>query len=732
MWLKRPKPPEATLRRTLAPGTTLATCVVLFLTCAALLVSTATHQPWLGLTLISRSGEVVVADSASDGPAAAVPRGAKLTSVAPAGGVPLVLVPNDVIEEPDGIENKADVVAFYDRQDRLHAMLSSGAVDLGFDAGGIEARITVAPAARRPLSSLPLGFWVQLAVAFTGLTIGAWLVILRPDDGAAWLFFLAGAGLAMSSGAAALYSSREVALAFDLFRAASRINSTGAMVFGIGMVTMFLIYPRRVVPRVVLALPAALIGAFVAYVQFVDWPQNVGLLGGAIAIVMLVLLSAILVQVVVNRRDPAARVMLGWLGISVAVGAGGFVLTSTVPGLLGQRPWLEQSMAFLFFLVIYAGMAVSVARYRLFDLATWSFDVLYYGGGVAILLGLDTALIYGLSLDRAPAIGISLAAVGLVYLPFRDRVAHWLHRGRKVSDEELFLRVTEIAHAGDATAKTALLTKFWTDVFDPLTIEQTGQTTLPTSLAASGRSLILHPVFGLTGYRLDLPQRGARLFSSRDLARAQSIQSLMTRSLEQHAEYQSAVTAERHRINRDMHDNIGVLLLGALHAGEEDRKNALIRQTLTDLREIISNPDDNTRMLPLLAADLRREILEHLEAADIAATWRASTLPDVPLGPQVVHTLRALLREGTSNIVRHSGAAACEISLSVADDSLSVSISDNGSGFATDARRDGNGIRNLTARLAQVGGSFAVETGPTGTVLRATLPLAGQVQRAAQ
>lgn len=190
---------------------------------------------------------------------------------------------------------------------------------------------------------------------------------------------------------------------------------------------------------------------------------------------------------------------------------------------------------------------------------------------------------------------------------------------------------------------------------------------------------------------------------------------MIARSLDQHQEYVEAITTERLRINRDMHDNIGILLLGALHAGAAERKDMLIRQTLSDLREIISNPDQTGLPLTQLVADLRAEIIDHLEAVGIDVRWRESGLPNAYLIPQISHTLRSFLRESTSNIVRHSSAQAVDIELSSVAEQLTVTVQDDGKGFEASTVRLGNGFKNLAARVEQLGGTFDLSSTPAGT-----------------
>jgi two-component system, NarL family, sensor histidine kinase DevS len=718
------------LRWYFAPATVFASIVVLSLACSVLVIWLASAQPWLGVSLRAVEGRVEA--TGVENPALAPVLGLEVLAIGARGQAEIALAPEDLIEEPDGLATAAAMRAFYAKQDRLHQLLSQDFVTITYSTSGLERRIATAPKPRRPLADLPVELWTQLFVGLVGLIIGSWVVSLRRYDAASWAFLLAGAGLAMAAWSAALYSSRELALGYTTFTTASRINSIGTLLFGIGMVTLFLIYPRRIVAKAALVLPALLIGAVLGLIQLADWPRYVPLLQDAVAATMLVLLTAIALQVVVNRRDPTARAMLGWLGLSVGLGAGGFVLTAIVPTLLGQELWLAQSTAFLFFLVIYAGIAMGVARYRLFDLATWSFGILTYGLGVALMLLLDAALIYGLALDRAPALGISLALVGIFYLPLRGNISRALRGERAMPAEAYYARVTEIAHEQATARKLALLTAFWSDLFKPLSITPLQDPNTATALQDNGRALTLARVEHLPPLRLDWAANGARLFSSADLTRARAINRFIDDSLQMHDAYLQAVNAERSRINRDMHDNIGVLLLSALHSKEGSRKDHLIRQTLTDLRQIIANPDQSNWQLPDLIADLRAELTGLLEAAEIRTDWQDSGLGAIAVEPQLVHTIRSLLREGVSNIVRHSQAETARIRITSHGDRLAISLVDNGKGFDPTSAHSGNGLSNLTDRVSLSGGSVTWQSSSEGTSLSAELPLAPARVEAAQ
>ena len=716
-----------------APGLVFTGCTVASLVLGAWVLFVALSQPSLGITLKPEGDHLVLTgvSMASDLPETLV--GQKLLSVNAEGQTPVPVGAVALIEEPDMIGSGDGLVAFFAQQEQLFRALSTGRVVLRFSDGEGETRLSAVVQDRRPITDLPVKFWTQLGVGFVGLVIGIWLVCLRTRDLAAWMVLVTGVGLALSSSAAGLYSSREIALSYAVFKTASHVNGVGALTFGIGMMTLFLIYPRQIVPRYLVPLPSVFISGLIVFIQVVDWPRNIVLVQDAIAVIMLALLVAIVAQVIVTRRDPAARAMLGWLGFSVALGAGSFVLTVSVPSLLGQELLLPQSTAFLFFLLIYAGIALGVARYRLFDLPTWSFSMLFYGVGVVLLLLLDAALIYGLSVERVPAFAISLAVIGTIYLPLRGRVAAWLNRRDMMPVEELYRRILEIPHSLEAHQKQAALIQFWEDIFMPLSI-----TPLPpdaqveTRLHDNGAALTLAPVYGLPALRLDWAKRGTRLFSSKDLMRAKSLNTFIETGLRQNQDYLDAIETERARINRDMHDNIGVLLISALRDDRTERKNDLIRQTLRDLREIIANPDQHTQQLPRLIADLRAEVSAHLEIAGIAVEWHYQALPDIEVDPPLIQTLRALFREGTNNTVRHSGAHKLVFDIACSATELSITLRDDGRGFDHDTVSHGNGIGNLANRVANLGGVFEIMSDPTGTQVSARMPLATAFAEAAQ
>ncbi|WP_088623491.1 ATP-binding protein [Oceanicola sp. 22II-s10i] len=704
---------------------------------AALVVLLATGQPWLGLTLTA-DGEsgVTVSDRAADGPAATLSPGDRLLALRPAGAGAdrsLSLRPDDLIEEPDGLPDVAALRELFAHQGRISDTLKDGPVTAEVMRDGTVIEVPLTPAPTRPLTDLPGVFWVQLLVGLSGVWMGAWVLTVRGRD-AASVYLLTGAvGLMFASHAAALYSTRELAMQEGVFEWASSINSFGAITFGVAMICLFLVYPVRYLPR---WMEWAAIGVFgtwgvLSFLRLtVTMPMAIHI---PVLIEMIGILIAVAGQIWVSRANPHARAAMRWFGLSVAIGAGAFVGLIALPQAIGLQPQMSQGHAFAFFLVIYAGLAIGVARYRLFELEFWAFRILFYAGGVALLLLLDALLVFVVTMDRIPAFSISLLVVAFLYLPARDAIARALTGRRQLTTEDLFDLVSGIALAPNADEQRAKLNQLLTDLYHPLEIGTAPGDVHKPTLQDGGAIMDLPGIDALNPTRLKWAHNGRRLFSGTDLKRAAAILQMAAQFVERRNAFEAGVEEERRRINRDMHDNIGVQLLGALHSHDAGRKDALIRQTLTDLREIVSNTTIETPVLTDLLGDIRAEISEHLAAADIELDWIEGPMPSAPVAPHTSNSLRAILREGSSNIIRHAAADRATIAIRASDrganGELVISVSDNGRGLGPaqemSGQSGGSGLRNLRQRTEARGGRFSLQGGADGrgAELQAVLPL---------
>ena len=211
-----------------------------------------------------------------------------------------------------------------------------------------------------------------------------------------------------------------------------------------------------------------------------------------------------------------------------------------------------------------------------------------------------------------------------------------------------------------------------------------------------------------------------------------------------------AVTDERVRLACDLHDGMLQSLTGtALQlqalAGllEKDPPSApgqlreiqrLIAGDQRDLRFFIeelkpapaplAGPDDLATRLAELSDRLKRlwdlDVDVHLEDLD-GRLSEGST-----------RQLYRLLREALFNVARHAGASSVRVEVALGERALSITVTDDGRGFPFTGRygheelnRRKLGPVSLKERIAALGGSLAIDTGPGLTRLEMRLPAQG-------
>jgi two-component system, NarL family, sensor kinase len=97
--------------------------------------------------------------------------------------------------------------------------------------------------------------------------------------------------------------------------------------------------------------------------------------------------------------------------------------------------------------------------------------------------------------------------------------------------------------------------------------------------------------------------------------------------------------------------------------------------------------------------------------------------------PQPVElALFRVIQESLSNIRRHSGASRAQIKLARADGLVRLEIGDDGKGIPVSKISAGNqvvgvGILGMRERLSQLGGTFDIKSGKSGTTITVQVPL---------
>jgi two-component system, NarL family, sensor histidine kinase DesK len=190
-----------------------------------------------------------------------------------------------------------------------------------------------------------------------------------------------------------------------------------------------------------------------------------------------------------------------------------------------------------------------------------------------------------------------------------------------------------------------------------------------------------------------------------------------------------AVSDERLRIARDLHDLLGhslsvIALKTELARRLLEREPAQAVAELDDIQSVTRTALAEVR--DAVQGYRRLALAEALEAARaaLAAAGIACDLAeaDVALPAEVDAVLAWAVREGTTNVIRHSGATHCLIRVDADQDSAAVVIEDDGNGTHSNGR--GSGLSGLRERARRVRGELEAGVLPGGGFrLRLSVPL---------
>ena len=92
-------------------------------------------------------------------------------------------------------------------------------------------------------------------------------------------------------------------------------------------------------------------------------------------------------------------------------------------------------------------------------------------------------------------------------------------------------------------------------------------------------------------------------------------------------------------------------------------------------------------------------------------------------GHELETTVYRLVQETLSNVAKHARAERVGVRVAVDYDVVRVEVADDGRGFNPDAPVEGFGLVGIRERVALAGGQLEIESGPSGTVVRASLPV---------
>jgi two-component system, NarL family, sensor histidine kinase DesK len=183
----------------------------------------------------------------------------------------------------------------------------------------------------------------------------------------------------------------------------------------------------------------------------------------------------------------------------------------------------------------------------------------------------------------------------------------------------------------------------------------------------------------------------------------------------------TAVEAERLRFARDLHDLLGHTLSVMVLKAQAVRKLTAIdpeaaaaqaadieevgRQALAEVRQAVSG---------YRGRGLTRELDAARTALNDAGLTPAIQYETEPLTVEADSVLGWVVREGVTNVIKHSGARRCEIDIRQSEDLVTVEITDDGTGNGNGLPTGGHGLAGLRERVAVAGGTLTAGPLPDG------------------
>jgi PAS domain S-box-containing protein len=206
---------------------------------------------------------------------------------------------------------------------------------------------------------------------------------------------------------------------------------------------------------------------------------------------------------------------------------------------------------------------------------------------------------------------------------------------------------------------------------------------------------------------------------------------------------QTAREAERSKISREIHDELGASLtalkMDLSWHGETFSK--LDTKLAEKLNSMIAKVDDCIGTVRKIATDLRPSILDNL-GLWAAIEWQAQDLQkrmnipcevkmsvqDLDMKQDEATAIFRIFQETLTNVARHSRATRVSIQVDATEQEVRMQIADNGKGMSESEllNTQSLGLLGMYERARTFGGEFAIRSEPgQGTVVSVHMPVHG-------
>jgi hypothetical protein len=261
-------------------------------------------------------------------------------------------------------------------------------------------------------------------------------------------------------------------------------------------------------------------------------------------------------------------------------------------------------------------------------------------------------------------------------------------------------------------------------------------------LAMTGFTIVLLMVVGALARREIMSRETKRQSLVEERERLEREVSARTAELSELSNYlQTVREEEKSRLARDIHDELGGILVGAKMdvAWAAERFRDREPEVAAKLKRALTMLDEGVEMKRRIIEELRPTLLDNLGLAS-AIDWQVHQVcdraglqcslklddTDVELPPDVTIALYRIVQEALTNIVKYAKARRVDVELTQDSEGVSLLIKDDGVGLpaGADTNALSHGISGMRQRVRALGGDFQIRGKPrAGTTLEVDIPL---------
>jgi signal transduction histidine kinase len=664
-----------------------------------------TQQPWLGVKLsLGEKGTITVQHVYENSPAQGrLKEGDVLVALLNDESVPFQLKPIDLQDDYSDLPTFAEFRLATHRQERITQLLRGKQINVLLQSDKV---VTLEPSERRPLSSIPISFWVVIFAGCISLLISFMTWRLRSGIVATRIFLVCGIGLTICAWASAIFVFRELALGETFLVALTKLSVFGAELTAFSCSALIWSYPKSIArfPVVPLIFTFVILDGFRIFFEIAEGPGHSFVVGIILAVPLGVVFSVIQWRNAAGKPDDKA--VLKWVNLSIYTAVITVMVLYFLPILMHRPPVVDITLAFIIMLFVFLGFAFAIARYRLFDIERWWSDIwLWFFAGLTIVIA-DLALVLFANINQGIALTAILLLVGWIYFPLRQRLWSKVFRYRENHLEDYLPKIAE-ALTGMSGDVERLWRGLLQEIFQPLAIENLEYAGKVPSILEGGLVLAVPGGHEEQVLQLRLAARGRRLFLHEDVKLSAALFHLVFGKHHSIASYMKGAQAERQRIVRDLHDDVAGKLLAMKLISPEARHADLADDALKALRSVIYSLDSSKGMsLQEAVIRWKADMSERCEASGIELEFSLQGgLEEFMLTPRQMLNYERIIHEGVTNAIVHSSANKLCINIRLCGEELVVELINDGN-VGEDDQHPGQGIGllNIAQRMSEMGG----------------------------